>query len=66
MAVSPDEELYSRRHRLYDTIDPGLKTRYLLAIHVHSKRMFLLGANQDYQDYLEEVPRGQQPLRLAT
>jgi hypothetical protein len=64
--LTPDEELYVRRHSLYDTIDPGLKTRYLLAINVGSKRLFLLGSNQRYQDYLEEVPRGQQPLRLAT
>jgi len=66
MALTPDEELYSRRYRLYDTIDPGLKTRYLLAINVGSKRMFILRANQDYQDYLEEIPRGIRPLRLAT
>ena len=66
MALSPDEELYSRRHRLYDTIDPGLKTSYLLAPTDSSKRMFLLGVNQDYQDYLEEIPRGIRPLRLAT
>ena len=64
--LTPGEEMYSRRHSLYDTIDPGLKTRYLLAINVGSKRMFILGANQDYQDYLEGIPRGTQPFRLAT
>jgi len=66
MALTPEDELYARRHSLYDTIDPGLKTSYLLAPYVTSKRMFILGANQDYQDYLEGIPRGTQPFRLVT
>ena len=66
MALTPDDELYARRHSFYDTIDPGLKTRYLLAPTDRSKRRFLLGVNQDYEDYLEGIPRGTQPFRLAT
>jgi len=66
MALTPEDELYARRHSLYDTIDPVLKTRYLLAPHAPSKRMFMLGVNQDYEYYLEGIPRGQQPFRLAT
>ena len=66
MRLTPEDELYARRHSLYVAIDPGLKNSYLLAPHVTSKRMFLMGANQNYEDYLEGIPRGTQPFRLAT
>ena len=66
MTLTPEDELYARRRSLYDTIAPALRTRYLLAPHVTSKRMFILGANQNYEAYLEGIPRGQQPFRLVT
>ena len=64
MAVSPWAELTKRRLASYTLPNP--EGNALLDRQRRGKRMFILGANQDYQDYLEGIPRGQQPFRLVT
>ena len=72
MAVSPWAELTKRRLASYTLPNP--EGNALLDRQRRGKRMFIRrgklmfvqGANQNYQDYLEGIPRGTQPLRLAT